>query len=198
MESKRRLALRFTECEQSRDVEEVTGKVTHKCKCGGKWSNGILGFTSHEDGKKHRQQFPLVSWEALYSANRAEHPEAVLAAVGDVDHAGASVAGAPDSGGEVNNAGASAENGHEDLEYVNVGGYAGYMSYDERAELAEFLEDVQVQDQVIERAAAPRTRTSPPPLPPRPMGLGLSIPKDWLSADQLASFPGAIFVQNHE
>ena len=72
VESKRRLTLRFTECEQSRDVEAVTGKVTHKCKCGGKWSNGILGFTSHEDGKKHKQQFPLASWEALYSANRAE------------------------------------------------------------------------------------------------------------------------------
>ena len=125
----------------------------------------------------------------------------MLAAVGDVDNAGASVAGAPGPGGEVNNAGASAENVHdsddEDFEYVNVGGYAGHMSYDERAELAEFLEDVQVQDQ----AAAPRACsacTSPPPLLPRPMGLGLNIPKDWLSADHLASFPGAIFEQNHE
>jgi hypothetical protein len=197
MESKRRLTLRFTECEQSRDIEAVTGKVTHKCKCGGKWSNGILGFTSHEDGKKHKQQFPLASWEALYSANRSEQPEAVLAAVGEVDNASASVAGAPGSGGEVNNAGASAENVHEDHNYVNLRGYAGHMSYDERAELGEFLEDVQVQDQVrdTERAAAPRTCTSLPPLPPRPMGLGLNIPKDWLSADQLASFPGANFCE---
>jgi hypothetical protein len=168
-EKKRRLTLRFTECEQSRDVEAVTGKVTHKCKCGGKWSNGMVGFKNHEDGGKHKQQFPVASWDALYSVNVAEQP--VRVAGGEVDNAAASAAGVPGSGGEVENASAGPENVPEELVYVNVGGFAGYLDYQERADLAEILA-VQVEGQV-EQAAAQRTS---PPLPP----------------------PGAIPLQNHQ
>ncbi len=114
------LFLRFAECEQSRDVEAVTGKITYKCKCGGKWSNGITGFKGHEDCGKHKQHFPPDSWEGLYSAaaNRADQP--VLA-----ENAGA---GAEDRlavicGAEAEEAGVVVE----EMTDVNAGGCAGYM-----------------------------------------------------------------------
>jgi hypothetical protein len=75
-EIRRKATLRFQECELSHVVDATTHKITHKCKCGGKWTNGMTGFKNHEDGKNHKQHFPPDGWEALYSAPPAAQPPA--------------------------------------------------------------------------------------------------------------------------
>jgi hypothetical protein len=185
-ESKRRLFLRFAECEQSRDVEAVTGKITIKCKCGGKWSNGISGFKNHEDGARHKLQFPHDSWEGLYSAaaNRADQPMLVenVGAGAASDFLG-NLAEVDDS---------QAEGVQEELAYFNAGGYAGYMNALERAELAEYFATGNVDSNQLEENGScavdmmPSQGVLPAPSVRRPIGFGLTIPEGWFSADQRA------------
>jgi len=182
-ESKRRLLLRFAECEQSRDVEAVTGKITYKCKCGGKWSNGITGFKGHEDGGKHKQHFPPDSWEGLYSAaaNRADQP--VLA-----ENAGA---GAEDrlaviGGAEAEEAGDVVE----EMSYVNAGGCAGYMDAQEIAELQEYL--VRCDQSEENGSFAVEEIPLQCALPAPSVRRLIFIPPGWCSAEQLAQFPSEI------
>ena len=140
-EFKRRLLLRFAECEQSRDVEAVTGKITVKCKCGGKWSNGLAGFKGHEDGGKHKQMFPVDSWEGAYSAaaNRAEQPQPELVVERGAENAGARAADQAleaEVVAEIDGVGAE----DDGMVYVNANGFAVFMNAEEMAEMAELVQ----------------------------------------------------------
>ena len=75
----RRDKLRYDECCMSRVQNEQTYKTTCSCKCGGKWSNDITGFKSHETSGKHEKMFPLASWASFYAAHPAAAAEAVVA-----------------------------------------------------------------------------------------------------------------------
>jgi hypothetical protein len=71
----RRDKLRFDECCVSRVTNDQTYKTTYICKCGGKWSNDISGFKSHETSGKHEKHFPPASWDGFYAVNPAPNPE---------------------------------------------------------------------------------------------------------------------------
>jgi hypothetical protein len=47
-EENQRALFRSTQCEESRTFDPTKQKDTFKCKCGGKWTNGLDGFKSHE------------------------------------------------------------------------------------------------------------------------------------------------------
>jgi hypothetical protein len=181
-ESERRLFLRFAECEQSRDVEAVTGKITFKCKCGGKWSNGIAGFKGHEDGGRHKQLFPVDSWEGLYSAaaNNADQPQPGLVVERGAENAGARAADqALEAEGLAEIDGVGAEDDENGLFYVNAGGFAGCMNAQEMAEMAEQSEHSDRIDAALPSQVARHASSIRPPI-----GFGLNIPDGWF-----ASFP---------
>ena len=66
-EIKRRENVRFDHCMESQHSNEKR-TISHVCKCGGKWSNGMTGFKSHETtSQTHLHHFPPDTyWTALY------------------------------------------------------------------------------------------------------------------------------------
>jgi hypothetical protein len=172
-------------------VEAVTGKITIKCKCGGKWSNGISGFKTHEDGGKHKEHFPPDSWEGLYSAaaNRADQPQPESTGLATVErgfeNAGARVADQSlEAGGPAANDGTEAEDGETGLTYINAGGMAGFLDAGDMADMAEESDRLDQIDAALHSQAV-----LPAPSIRRPIGLGLIIPQGWFTAEQLASCP---------
>lgn len=80
-EEQRRDKLRFDECLASSVYDDATVKTTYNCKCGGRWSNGLTGFKSHESSKKYTTIFLIATWPAFYASHPAPIVEAVAAAV---------------------------------------------------------------------------------------------------------------------
>lgn len=66
-EIKRRENVRFDHCMESQHSNEKR-TISYVCKCGGKWSNGMTGFKSHETtSQTHLHHFPPDTyWTALY------------------------------------------------------------------------------------------------------------------------------------
>lgn len=79
-EIQRRDLLRMNHCTASQRITE-TQNTEHKCKCGGKWSNGLQGFKSHEKNGKHLQHFPDANWQSHYDAQVAANPAAAAVPV---------------------------------------------------------------------------------------------------------------------
>ena len=68
--------LRMNHCTASQRITE-TQNTEHKCKCGGKWSNGLQGFKAHEkNNKTHLQHFPDAYWQPHYDAQIVAIPAA--------------------------------------------------------------------------------------------------------------------------
>jgi hypothetical protein len=62
----RLLLFRASHCEASRSFDSTQLINKFKCKCGGKWSNGLSGFKSHEKNGKHTRKYPPDDWDRLY------------------------------------------------------------------------------------------------------------------------------------
>lgn len=80
-EEQRRDKLRFDECLASSVYDDATVKTTYRCKCGGKWGNGVTGFKSHEKSQTHTTMFPIATWPAFYASRPALIVAAAAAAV---------------------------------------------------------------------------------------------------------------------
>jgi hypothetical protein len=131
----KRDTLRFNHCSESRKVLE-NQNTEHRCRCGGKWSNGLPGFKAHEkNNKTHVLKFPDEYWH--YDSE----PAVVIPG-------GAGGADQSSEGIDVNNGTEAADPA---MSYVNVHGIAGYMTSDEMAELQGQL---QGQDEHVELLAA--------------------------------------------
>lgn len=77
LELNRRALFRANRCEESRTFDESKQKFIFKCRCGGKWQNGVDGFKSHETSRKHELKYPPDSWnEELYAVLPAAAPAA--------------------------------------------------------------------------------------------------------------------------
>ena len=63
----RRDNVRFDHCTASQ-YTNAKRTISHVCKCGGKWTNGMTGFKTHETtSQTHLQKFPPDTyWAALY------------------------------------------------------------------------------------------------------------------------------------
>jgi hypothetical protein len=66
-----RALIRSNHCEASRSFDDTKQKFNCKCKCGGKWTNGVDGFKSHEKNSKHEAFFPPNEWDQLYPQRAA-------------------------------------------------------------------------------------------------------------------------------
>jgi hypothetical protein len=85
-ELNRRALFRSNRCEESRTFDESKQKFFFKCRCGGKWQNGVDGFKSHETSRKHEAKYPPDSWnEGLYPVPPAAAPAIVNAANAEND-----------------------------------------------------------------------------------------------------------------
>jgi hypothetical protein len=74
-ELNRRALFRSNRCEERRTFDDSKQKFVFKCRCGGKWQNGVDGFKSHETSKKHLKKYPADSWnEDLYPVPPAAPP----------------------------------------------------------------------------------------------------------------------------
>jgi hypothetical protein len=74
-ELNRRALFRSNRCEESRTFDETKQKFFFKCRCGGKWQNGVDGFKGHETSGKHLAKYPADSWnEDLYPVPPAAAP----------------------------------------------------------------------------------------------------------------------------
>jgi hypothetical protein len=67
-EENQRALFRFTQCQESRTFDPDKQKDSFKCKCGGKWTNGLDGFKSHEKSTQHERKYNPNMWEQLYPA----------------------------------------------------------------------------------------------------------------------------------
>jgi hypothetical protein len=133
----KRDTLRFNHCSESHKLLE-NQNTEHRCKCGGKWSNGLPGFKAHEkNNRTHALKFPDEYWQRHYDTDAVpaiETPGGAGAANADVDDLG--------------------------NPYVNANGIAGYMTIDEMAELQgqeeqmELLDAHNVHPQVAQAASA--------------------------------------------
>ena len=80
---------RFTECQASRTFDETKQKDVFKCKCGGKWTNGLDGFKGHEKTVQHEKKYKPDMWEQLYPAAPAPPaPHVEQAPIGEGDAPG--------------------------------------------------------------------------------------------------------------
>jgi hypothetical protein len=70
-EMNERALIRSNHCEASRSFDDTKQKFNCKCKCGGKWTNGVDGFKSHEKNSKHEAFFPPNEWDQLYPQRAA-------------------------------------------------------------------------------------------------------------------------------
>ena len=142
-EIQRRDVLRFNHCSESSKVLQ-NKNIEHRCKCGGKWSNGLPGFKAHEkNNKTHALHFPDTHWQRFYDAQIVAIPEAAPHAVGAIVIPGG--AGASE-GLYVNN---SAETNDPELIYANINGMVGHFSSDELAQLLEENLQAQEQDELL-------------------------------------------------
>ncbi len=136
-EIQRRDNLRFKHCSQSHRVLE-NQNIEHRCKCGGKWSNGLPGFKAHEKSSKtHAIHFPDTFWQRYYDAPS----EAIPAPDAVVNSGGARAA---ELSSELMNIIDGAKVDDPGLIYVNFGGFAGYI---DSADLAELREE-EAQDEI--------------------------------------------------
>jgi hypothetical protein len=88
-EENQRVMFRFTECQASRTFDETRQKDVFKCKCGGKWTNGLDGFKSHEKSGQHEKKYNPNMWEQLYPAAPAPPaPHVEQAPIGEGDAPG--------------------------------------------------------------------------------------------------------------
>jgi hypothetical protein len=126
----KRDTLRFNHCSESHKVLE-NQNTEHRCKCGGKWSNGLPGFKGHEkNNKTHALKFPDEYWQRHYDSE----PAVVIPG-------GAGGADQSLEGIYVNNGTEAADPA---TSYVNLHGIAGYMTGDEMAELQEQEEQMEL------------------------------------------------------
>jgi hypothetical protein len=127
-ETLRRDTLRFNHCSESRKVLQ-NQNTEHRCKCGGKWSNGLPGFKAHErTNKTHALKFPDEHWQRHYDTDAVP---AIVIPGG---------AGAANESSERIDIIDGAENDALGQSFVIVNGYAGYMNAEEVAELQEQIE----------------------------------------------------------
>jgi hypothetical protein len=69
-EQARRDNLRYDHCHDGQAWNEAKRIMTHKCKCGGKFSNGMSGFKAHEKSSNaHKERYTLEYWNRFYANN---------------------------------------------------------------------------------------------------------------------------------
>ncbi len=131
-EIERRDKLRFNHCSQSRRVLE-NQNTEHMC--GGKWSNGLLGFKAHEKSNQtHALHFPDTFWQRYYEAP----PVAIPAPDAVVISGGAEAA---ELSSELMNIIDGVEVDDPGLIYVNFQGFARYIDSSDLADLREEAQD---------------------------------------------------------
>jgi hypothetical protein len=146
-ENQRRDVLRFNHCSESQRILQ-NQNTEHRCKCGGKWSNGLPGFKAHEkNNKTHVLHFPDTHWLRYYDVHVGAIPAAAPDAVDAIVNPGG--AGAADQSSESLDVNNSAEATDPGLSYVNLHGLAGHFNSDELAQfLVEHL-DAQEQNELL-------------------------------------------------